>query len=282
MAMLSRQPVTFAGGAGHGAGPRGSSLSGVTEDAGGRETVGSVLRACALLSHFGADRPVITLAELTALSGLNKPTVHRLMTTFVEAGWVQRDTLGAYRVRMPLYAIGAAALAEFDLRTEARPMLEELAARFGDTAFLMVPAETGAVCIDRVAGWKPLVLAATRVGAVLPYHVAAAPVVMAAFDPEIRERVLAAPATAEKYPEVAEYAALLDQVRAEGITVRSDYLVGVSAIAAPVLDADGALVATISLGGGSDAFAGEEGTLRANAIRTAAATLSSTVGAATH
>ena len=36
------------------------------EDGAGRETVTSVLRACQLLGQFGAERPVITLAELTA------------------------------------------------------------------------------------------------------------------------------------------------------------------------------------------------------------------------
>jgi DNA-binding IclR family transcriptional regulator len=227
---------------------------------------------------------VITLAELTALSGLNKPTVHRLMTSFVEAGWVHRDPAGAYRIRMPLFAIGAAALAEFDLRAEARPALEELAARFGDTAFLMVPDDAGAVCIDRVEGGKPLVLTAIGIGAVLPYHAAAAPVAMAAFDPAIRERVLTDPLPAftdSTHVDPAEFAAHLDLVRTEGVAVsRDDYLVGVSAVAAPILGHGGALVATLSLGGRSEDFVGTEGEARSGAVRSAAAHLSATVGAA--
>ncbi|GAA2863031.1 IclR family transcriptional regulator [Pseudonocardia halophobica] len=261
-----------------------TNLATVTEEAGGRETVGSVLRACALLGHFGADRPVITLAELTALSGLNKPTVHRLMTTFVEAGWVSRDAAGAYRIRMPLFAIGAAALAEFDLRAEARPALEALAAEFGDTAFLMVPAEAGAVCIDRVEGGKPLVLAAVGIGTVLPYHAAAAPVAMVAFDPTIRARVLAEPLpafTSETHVDPAEFAAHLEHVRAEGVSrSRDDYLTGVSAVAAPILGHHGSLVATLSLGGRSEDFAGAAGESRAAAVRAVAARLSATVAAA--
>ncbi|ALE73926.1 Transcriptional regulator, IclR family [Pseudonocardia sp. Ae168_Ps1] len=248
-----------------------------------RETVGSVLRACRLLEHFGADRPVITLAELTAASGLNKPTVHRLMTSFVEAGWVHRDAAGAYRIRMPVFAVGAAALAEFDLRTEARPALEELAARFGDTAFLMVPADAGAVCIDRVEGGKPLVVAGIGIGTVLPYHAAAAPVVMAAFDPALRERVLGGELrafTGSTHVDPAELAAHLDEARASGIAVsRDDYLGGVSAVAAPILGADGALVATVSLGGRSEDFTGPDGEARAAAVAEAGRGLSTTIGA---
>jgi DNA-binding IclR family transcriptional regulator len=262
-----------------------TSLSVVSEEAGGpRETVSAVLKACALLGYFGADRPVITLAELTAESGLNKPTVHRLMTTFVEAGWVSRDPAGAYRVRMPLFTIGAAALAEFDLRSEARPALEALAGEFGDTAFLMVPAEAGAVCIDRVEGGKPLVLGGIGIGTVLPYHAAAAPVAMAAFDPAIRTRVLTDPLpafTSATHVDRAELAAHLDAVRLEGLSrSRDDYLTGVSAVAAPILGHGGSLVATLSLGGRSEDFAGADGESRAAAVRSAAARLSATVEAA--
>lgn len=254
-----------------------------TEDVvGSRETVGSVLRACQLLGEFGADRPVITLAELTASSGLNKPTVHRLMTSFVEAGWVDRDSAGAYRIRMPLFAIGAAALSGFDLRVEARPELEDLAARFGDTAFLMVPSDAGAVCIDRVEGGKPMVLAGVAVGSVLPFHAAAAPVAMVAFDPALRARVLVAPMpsyTEHTHVDPVEFAGHLDTVREEGVSrSRDDYLTGVSAVAAPVLGPGPALVATISLGGRSEDFAATEGEKRAAAIRDAAARLSGTVG----
>ncbi|MFR9730684.1 IclR family transcriptional regulator [Saccharopolyspora sp. MS10] len=254
------------------------------EDGSGRETVGSVLRACQLLGQFGAERPVITLAELTAASGLNKPTVHRLMSSFVEAGWVHRDHSGAYRVRMPVFAIGSAALAGFDLRTEARPELEALASRFGDTAFLMVPSGAGAVCIDRVEGGKPMVLAAVAIGSVLPFHAAAAPVAMVAFDPELRRRVLAEPLpafTGETFVDPAEFAAHLDEVRAGGVArSRDDYLQGVSAVAAPVLGSGGSLIGTISLGGHSDDFTGAPGDLRAAEVRAAAERLTGSLSTA--
>ncbi|MFF5986229.1 IclR family transcriptional regulator [Prauserella flavalba] len=249
----------------------------------GRETVTSVLRACQLLGHFSADRPVITLAELTATTGLNKPTVHRLMSSFVEAGWVHRDHTGAYRIRMPVFTIGAAALSGFDLRTEARPELEALAQRFGDTAFLMVPSDAGAVCIDRVEGGKPMALAAISVGSVLPFHAAAAPVVMAAFDPEIRRRVLKGRLeafTEETHIDPAALESHLERVRTEGISrSHDDYLRGVSAVAAPVLGRHGSLTGTISLGGHSEDFAGAEGEARAEAVRAAADRLSTTVRA---
>lgn len=239
-----------------------------------RETVGSVLRACTLLGFFSAARPVVTLAELAVESGLNKPTVHRLMSTFVEAGWVDRDAQGAYSIRMPLFVIASAALADGDLRALARSDLEALAARFGDTAFLMLPADAGAVVVDRVQGGRSLQVTGIGVGTVLPFHAAAGPVVMAAYDDAIRRRLLAAPATAYTDATLVEADALearLQEVRRDGGALsHGDYLDGVSAVAAPVLGRAGELVATLSLGGPSSDFTEAAGAERFTAVVEAA------------
>lgn len=175
-------------------------------------------------------------------------------------------------------------LAGFDLRTEARPELEALASDFGDTAFLMVPSAAGAVCIDRVEGGKPMVLAAVSIGSVLPYHAAAAPVAMAAFDSELRSRALRDPLpafTEMTLSDPGEFASHLDQVRAEGVSrSRNDYLNGVSAVAAPILGSRDSLVGTISLGGHSEDFTGSDGDARAEAVRAAAKRLSDALNAA--
>ncbi|MCH1868808.1 IclR family transcriptional regulator [Nocardioides sp. CFH 31398] len=242
-----------------------------------RETVGSVMRACALLGLFSAARPVVTLAEMATESGLNKPTVHRLMSTLVEAGWVDRDAQGAYSIRMPLFVIASAALADGDLRALARSDLEALAGRFGDTAFLMLPADAGAVVVDRVQGGRSLQVTGIGVGTVLPFHAAAGPVVMAAYDDAIGRRMLASPAEAYTDATVVDPGSLearLATVRRDGGTVsHGDYLDGVSAVAAPVLGRGGELVATLSLGGPSSDFRDAAGEERFTAVREAAARL---------
>ncbi|MEJ2867002.1 IclR family transcriptional regulator [Actinomycetospora sp. OC33-EN08] len=250
----------------------------VEDEAGTRETVAAVLRGCRLLGHFSASRPVIGLAELAAESRMNKPTVHRLMSTFVEAGWVSRDPAGAYRVRLDLFAIGAAALSGFDLRTEARPEMQALADAFGDTAYLMVPSAHGAVCIEKIDGGKPLVVAGIAVGTVLPFHAAAGPVAMLAFDDELRARALAdglpafTPATRTDPADLTRH---LDAVRAAGVAQsHGDYLEGVSAVAAPLLGPGERVLGTLSLGGRSDDFAGAAGDERGQAVRAAADRLS--------
>ncbi len=227
----------------------------------GRDVVGAVLKACALLEHFGADRPVWTLNELTAASGMNKTTVYRLMATLIHAGWVDRTEEGAYRIAMPVFEIGSAALAKLDIRSAAKPFMAELATAFGNTAYLMVPAEQGAVCIDLLEGRNSLVVAGITVGSVMPYHAAAGPTVMLAHSKELRDKWVhdGLPAITDRtITDAGKLAEHLDEIAEAGYSVsNSDYLPGVAAVAAPILGRDGSVVASISVGGRAEEFEGE-------------------------
>ncbi|WP_262365919.1 IclR family transcriptional regulator [Gordonia sp. OPL2] len=243
-----------------------------------REVVGAVLKACSLLEHFGADRPTWTLNELTTVSGMNKTTVHRLMATLIHAGWVDRTDEGAYRIGLRVFEIGSSALEELDIRSAAKRYMNELADAFGDTAYLMVPAEQGAVCIDRVEGANTLVVAGINVGTVLPYHAAAGPTVMLAYSEELRDRWIHddLPAFTDRtLVDATELRSHLDVVRREGYSLsNSDYLDGVAAVAAPIVDRSGALIASISIGGRVEAFVGDDLTAKVDRVRDAAARIS--------
>ncbi len=231
-----------------------------SEAAGGRDVVGAVLKACTLLGHFSADRPVWTLNDLTTASGMNKTTVFRLMATLVQAGWVNRTDEGAYRVAMPVFEIGSAALAKLDIRSAAKPFMSDLATTFGNTAYLMVPAEQGAVCIDLLEGRNSLVVAGINVGSVMPYHAAAGPIVMLAHSKALRDQWIkpGLPAITERtITDVDLLVEHLDEIEDAGYSLSvSDYLPGVAAVAAPILGSDGAVLASISVGGRAEEFEG--------------------------
>ncbi|GGL11301.1 IclR family transcriptional regulator [Nocardia jinanensis] len=232
-----------------------------SEAPGGRDVVGAVLKACTLLGHFGADRPVWTLNDLTTASGMNKTTVYRLMSTLIQAGWVTRTEEGAYRVAMPVFEIGSAALSKLDIRSAAKPFMSELASAFGNTAYLMVPAEQGAVCIDLLEGRNALVVAGINIGSVMPYHAAAGPIVMLAHSQALRDRWITTdlPAITDRtITDVDRLVEHLDAIREAGYSLsNSDYLPGVAAVGAPILGRDGSVVASISVGGRAEEFEGD-------------------------
>lgn len=148
----------------------------------------------------------------------------------------------------------------------------------------MVPAEEGAVCIDKVEGSGSLVVAGINVGTVLPYHAAAGPVAMLAHSPELREtwiRQGLSTYTSRTVHEPGALAVHLDEVRAAGYSLsESDFLEGVSAVAAPILDDDGSVLGSISIGGRSENFNGQILETKIAQVRRAARRISSALQAA--
>lgn len=223
-----------------------------------KNIVGSVLKAARLLDSFSVERPEVTLSEFTEEAGLNKTTVYRLLQTMLSCGWLARTKSGGYRLGMPLLYLGAIARGNLDLRNEAVPLMRRLSDEFGDTSFLMIPGPHGAVTIELVVGRNPVRIHGVTVGSVLPYHVAAGPVAIAAFTPEIEARVVESEQprfTSRTVSSGAELSRYFARVREAGYVVSvEDYIEDVAAVAAPVLGADGVAIAALSLGGPASRF----------------------------
>lgn len=223
-----------------------------------KNVVGSVIKAARLLESFSTDHTDIALGEFTKETGYNKTTVYRLLQTMVGVGLLVRSSSGGYRLGHRLLVLGAIARSDLDLRRESLPYVEWLADELGDTAFLMVPGQHGAVVVETVVGRNPVRVHGLSVGSVLPYHVAAAPVVLLALLPEVEAAVLAGDRRRfTKHTTTTESAlrAKLADVREQGYCVSlEDYLPDVGAIAAPVLGADGRAIAALSVGGPVNRF----------------------------
>lgn len=227
-----------------------------------KNIVGSIMKASRLLDAFSADRREVTLGELTQEAGYNKTTTYRLLQTLVAAGWLVRTPMGGYRLGMRFLVLGAIARADLDLRNEALPYLRQLADELGDTSFLMVPGEHGAVVIETVTGRSPVRVHGITVGSVLPYHVAAGPVVLAAYSPDLENEVLAGERrrlTSHTTVAKAALRAKLAHVRETGYSVSTeDYMEDVAAVAAPILDASGHAIASLSVGGPANHYRDSE------------------------
>lgn len=218
-----------------------------------KNIVGSIVKGARLMELFTLDRRELSLNEMTRESRFNKTTTYRLAQTLVSVGWLTRSESGGYRLGARMLALGGVARADLDLRNEALPFMHALADELGDTAFLMVPGQFGAVTIETVVGGNPLQVHGLSAGSVLPYHVAAGPVVLAAFSPELETLALAAERRAFTDETVCDGEALkqrLATVREQGWSLsRADYIDGVGAVAAPILGSDGLPVASLSVGG---------------------------------
>jgi IclR family KDG regulon transcriptional repressor len=194
------------------------------------ETSRTVDRALVLLRAVGDDAPA-TSSELARRTGLNRTVVHRLLTTLAARGFVRRDG-DRYSLGTALVELGGRVQSR--LRERARPVLETLAARFGETVVLTVPDGRDAVAIDQVLGGDHLVRVHYAPGFRHPLTKAAhGRAILAYADLPVRDR---------------ELQAVLREVRARGWAYSHDELqMGASGLAAPLLDATGRAAGSVGV-----------------------------------
>lgn len=223
-----------------------------------KSVVKSLFKALSLLECFSPESPELSVADLARRTGVQKATCNRLVTTMVHAGWLTRVGESRYAPTVKLFRIGSTAILRLDIRAAARPWLERLVDRFGDTAYLFVPDGPRVVCLDRARGSNPLQLNDIDVGGSMSFNVGAAPLAMLAHRDDLLAQLQDGPLPAYTEHTATDFAQLeqrLATVREQGYaTSREDYALGVCAVGAPVFDSEGVAVAAVSLGGAAAGF----------------------------
>jgi DNA-binding IclR family transcriptional regulator len=245
--------------------------------------VQSVDRAVTVLEILAREGEA-GVTEIAVELGVHKSTAFRLIAALENRGLVAQHTdRGKYRLGVGILRLAGATTARLDLVQESRPVCEVLAREVGETINMAVLADGFALYVDQVAGpsalqtrnWvgQRLALHATSNGKVLLAHLA----------PQALATCLAAPL--ERYTEhtmvdpgpLAEH---LAEVRLRGYAVTADELeVGLSAVAAPVHNVDGAVTAAVSASGPSFRLTTERIPTVAEAVRRAAREISRRMGA---
>jgi DNA-binding IclR family transcriptional regulator len=188
----------------------------------------TVDKALAVLVALGEGGPA-SVSDLARRAGLSRTAALRLLTSLDRRGFVRRTgdgyTLGLALLQLSLQI-------EPVLRRAARPVLEDLAERFGETALLAVRDGNDAVAVDQVLGTAHRVTEVRyRPGYRHPLTVAAHGRAILAFLP------------ANGGPD-----ADLADVRRRGYVFSSGELEpGAAGLAAPVLDRDGVALASIGV-----------------------------------
>jgi IclR family acetate operon transcriptional repressor len=208
---------------------------GVTADRAGG--VQSVERAFQLLEVLAEAGGVSTLSDLATASGLPMPTIHRLVRTLVQQGYVRQDTARRYTLGPRLIRLGETAGRL--LGSWARPFLAELMETTGETANLAVLEAGEVVYVGQVPSRHSMRMF-TEVGRrVQPHCTAVGKVLLAQLPQQEAVAVLGSgPLPAHTVHTVTSPEALLDQfeeARRDGYAVDDqEQEIGVRCIAVVV------------------------------------------------
>ena len=217
--------------------------------------VQSVDRALTVLEIL-AKRGVAGVTEIAAELGVHKSTASRLVSVLESRGFVEQlSDRGKYRLGYGIARLGSALTRHRDLAHEGRVACEGLAADTGETVNLAILDGGRVVNISEVRG-SGAVAVQTWVGQSTPAHATSSGKALLAHLPR-RELEAALDGELQRYTEhtITDLAVLqreLDTVREQGWgSAVEEYELGLNAVAAPVRDHDGTVVAAISVAGPS-------------------------------
>ncbi len=248
--------------------------------------VQSLDRALDILEELGSAGGEISLSELSEHVGLHVSTVHRLLSVLVRRGYArQRGPSGRYALGPQVLTLSSSAVGagQFDLRSDARPVLRELTQRSGETSNLVGMFDDSVVYLEQVAS-RHMVRMFTQVGTRAPAYCTAAGKAMLAFRPipELEAYLARTPFEQHTPHTLASAAALrdaLDAVRATGYALdEGEMEEGVRCVAAPILDSAGHPQASLSISGPAARFTGERVRQTVPALLDAARELSARLG----
>ncbi|MGB7423437.1 MAG: IclR family transcriptional regulator, partial [Ornithinimicrobium sp.] len=196
----------------------------------------------------------------------------------------QHAERGKYRLGVGVLRLAGATNARLDVVQEARSISRVLAAETGETVNLAILSETSALYVDQVAGSSGL-QPHNYVGQRIPLHATSNGKVLLS---ELDDRELGAHVprlqgyTSSTITSRSQLRSELSTVRDQGFAVAVDELEeGLTAVAAPVRDAHGDLVASLSVSGPSFRLTAERVALLAPSVVASARAVSDRMGAAT-
>jgi len=123
---------------------------------GPRSGTQSIERAVALLECVGASERSLGLSEIARAVGLTPSTTHRLLRALVVAGYVEQEpTTEQYRLGLGIAVLGQRALEHAGYHV-AKPVLDDLSARTGESVSLGIRRGDEVVVIEQAASASPL------------------------------------------------------------------------------------------------------------------------------
>jgi IclR family KDG regulon transcriptional repressor len=223
-----------------------------------KSNVRAVERALDILLCF-TDATELGLSEIASRIGLHKSTVHRLLATLENKGFLVRDTqTDKYRLGFRVWELSANLTHSDDPAIILLPEMERLRDLIGETISLYVRDGNERIRIQAVQSNQPIRRVAP-IGARMPLSVGASSKVLVAYaEPEVREAVLNDPLWPESIDKES-YLEQLEQIRKHGFaTSVEERELGAAAVAAPIFNRNGKLVAAIAASGPSNRLTPEK------------------------
>lgn len=223
----------------------------------------TVDRALQILELFESE-PSLGLIEISQKLELSKSTVHRLLKTLEERGYIfQEPTTRKYRLGVKLIHLGLNLLNQMDIRKIAQPVMKNLVSLVSETTTLVILNNCDGICIEKIDSPHRIRIF-TEVGRIIPLYAGALGKAILAYLPEERIRRILKIKRNEISPKVLEdgpdnILKDLEKIREMGYAVSFGELTpGAAGLAAPIKNHFGEVIASLGFAGPANRFSSRD------------------------
>lgn len=209
-----------------------------------------------ILLLYDGSTPLLTVSEISKRLGYSQSKAYRLVRTLTQYDLLKEENGTAqYSLGLNALRLGLLAKNRFDIGKLAKPYMRELSLRTRETVLLTSIQGTRGIVLERVESEEPVRFSVFQPGVTFPLHCGASSKILMAFLPEEEWDLIITKEGLKRYTsntivEPNLLKAHLRQIRKRGVAF-SDQEVerDVRAVAAPILDLNGELIAGLSIAG---------------------------------
>jgi DNA-binding IclR family transcriptional regulator len=247
------------------------------------QVIEAVVTTLDIIEHMAQARGPVGVSELASAVSMPKPRIYRHLRTLLSRGYVTQEPQSEkYGLTMRLSLLGRAIAEQTGVQVEMRRVMPALRARVHHSVMVGQIEDDGVRVLDILRQPSALEIS-SRPGTLFDFHCTAQGKVALAFGPpKLWKRVQRTPLrrfTEATHTDIGRLKAEVDKVRKRGWAVApGEVLSGINALAAPVFDAAGTLVATIGILGSIEHLTPRPAPLQIGAVLEAAAEFSRRLG----
>ena len=214
--------------------------------------VKSIVKALNIIEELAKNGPM-SISALSANLDMDKATVHRIVNTVREEGFITQDPKSKkYENGIKLFEIGQGVIDKIGLNTIARPYIESLANATGESVSLALIKEDKIVIIDKIES-NSTIRVGINIGAALPiYCTGLGKAVLANISEEERSEILKnmkfEPLTENTLTSCGALMPHLEEIKEQGYSMdNEEYVRGLICFGAPIFDHRRGAVAAVSI-----------------------------------
>lgn len=202
-----------------------------------------------ILKEVSRANDPLTITEISKLCNMPKGQLYRYLISLCKVGALQKGLDLRYSLGREMLTMGVLAVQKTDITVKAFPYIKKLNEQLNETVSLAIWVEDeGPLVVEWVESNKPINVN-VRTGSLVDLTTSALGCLFAAFLPEEKTRNVIQKELEKNLTDQSKLESRIAFARKEKYAYTTEYLLGITAIAAPVFDYKKELVASIFIVG---------------------------------